>query len=263
MKTLLEKLGEKLSNLGEILKLPEGLAWKQKVKNFHWKEYRTCLRLKNSGINPQTIFDVGGNEGQFSLAARITFPEAKIHVYEPGKEAFKRMKAGLEKNMERTAWEKTHLHHKALGEEEGKSILHVTNHDQSSSILCLHPNHETAFPEVKEERTEEVVVGTLEKEMGRTKPEGPILLKIDTQGFEMRVLKGAGKALEKIDWVLLETATQPMYKGEVLFPEILQWMQGKGFRFVGPVEVNYSPESGPVQFDALFQRMGVESEGGL
>jgi FkbM family methyltransferase len=251
MRNTQAKLGRKLSNLGEILQLPGGWGWKRKIHNFHWKDYRMCLRLRQSGISPSTIIDVGGNEGQFTLGARLSFPEAEIHVYEPGKEAFGRMEKllsthGLEAGI--------HLHRKALGDREGKATLRVTNHDQSSSMLALHANHLAAFPEVKEDRTEEVTMGTLEKEIEKMAPKGPILLKIDTQGFEMSVLKGAGAALSKVSWVLLETATRPMYEDEVLFPTIMDWMAKQGLTFVGPVEVNCPAHTGPVQFDALFAR---------
>jgi FkbM family methyltransferase len=39
--------------------------------------------LKQQGIHPQTIIDVGANVGQFTIAAAKLFPKLQIHSFEP------------------------------------------------------------------------------------------------------------------------------------------------------------------------------------
>lgn len=242
------KFIEKLRNLAEILLLPGGLRLKLRHQNFHWRDYRLNLRLKASGVAPACIFDVGANEGQFAIGALAAFPGARIISYEPGIGAFTRLRQSL------ASHPGVELINKAVGSDTGEAVLHVTNADQSSSLLELGRGHLETYPEIKETGQETVVVTTIEEELGRIAPNGPILLKIDTQGFEMQVLRGAGSALESIQWIVLETATQPMYRGEVVFGEIETWLRERGFVFLGPVELHVNPAGKPGQFDALFER---------
>jgi FkbM family methyltransferase len=239
---------EKLSNLTEIILLPSGLKLKLKHKNFHWREYRMCLRIRSCGVHPKCIFDVGANEGNFAIAAREVFPKARLILYEPGNSAFARLQKALGE------MSRIELYNKALGSELGEANLRVTNADQSSSLLELGRAHLEAFPEIFEVKQETVSVTTFEREFQRIFPESPILLKIDTQGFEMQVLQGAGLSLGLVDWIVLEASSQPMYKGEVIFLEIAKWLEERGFQFIGPIELNFDSTRRPCQFDALFTR---------
>jgi len=248
------KLVEKLRNFAEILLLPGGLRLKLRHKNFHWRDYRLCLRLKAIGVDPRCIFDVGANEGQFAIGALATFPQARIISYEPGGHAFARLKNAMAGNSA------VKLVNKAMGSEEGKAMLHVTNADQSSSLLELGSEHRCAYPEIKEIRQEAVCITTFEREFFRVSPPEPILLKIDTQGFEMQVLRGTGQVLERIRWIVFEAATQPMYYNEVVFDELAAWLRARGFLFRGPLELHVNPAGKPCQFDVLFERH-VEAPG--
>lgn len=239
---------EKLRNLCEILLLPRGLRLKFAHPNFHWRDYRMCLRLRAAGVDPVSIYDVGANEGQFAIGALEAFPSAVIHSYEPGREAFQRLKRGFVGNP------RMRLANLALGESAGMAELRVTNTDQSSSLLRLHQHHIEAYPHVREIRTEEVRVSTLADEFRALAPARPVLLKIDTQGFELEVLRGSEAVLDRIDWIVLETSTVPMYSGEAVFAEVAAWLTGRGFSFRTPVEIHLTTGERPCQFDALFVR---------
>jgi FkbM family methyltransferase len=238
---------EKLRNLSEIALLPGGVRLKMRHRNFHWRDYRVCLRLKCLGVEPNAIFDIGANEGQFAIGALTAFPRAIIYCYEPGKHAFERLSAAFYGNPS------VHLISKAVGQEEGQATLRVTSADQSSSILELHKNHIEAYPEVRELRQETVAVTTLDKEFERVGLTPSTLLKIDTQGFEFEVLKGAREVLSGVRWILFETATRPMYQGEVLFSDISSWLEQRGFSFVAPIELHVNSEGRLCQFDVLFE----------
>lgn len=248
---------QKLANLCEIILLPGGLRLKIKHPRFHWRDYRMCLRLRSSGVNPACIFDVGANEGQFGIGALAAFPDASLRCYEPGKDAFSRLQAtiGGQKNVS--------IVNAALGAEVGRSLLHVTTSDQSSSLLPLHENHRLAYPEIKEASQEEVEISTLEKEVSLVGLIEPALLKIDTQGFEMKVMAGAGRLLSRFRWILIETSTRPMYEGEALFEEATNWLKDRGFQFRGPMEIHFSPSGEACQFDALYERVGTDTESKL
>lgn len=244
-------LFEKLRNFSEIVLLPGGVRLKLRYPNFHWRDYRLCLRMKAFGVDPKCIFDVGANEGQFAVGALSAFPKAKLFCYEPGSAAFARLDAELGRNP------RVSLSNKALGREEGQATLRVTSSDQSSSFLKLHSNHIEAYPHVKEAREEIVAISTIAKEAAGNLLEMPILLKIDTQGFEFQVLQGSGEHLDQIDWIVFETSTRPMYQGETVFGEISSWLEQRGFTFMGPIEIHVDSTGRPCQFDGLFERRRV------
>jgi FkbM family methyltransferase len=244
----MSKIIEKIRNLCEILLLPGGIGLKWRYSNFHWRDYRMCLRLKSSGVKPRTIIDAGANEGQFAIGATRAFPDAKIHCFEPGTAAFERLKSNLGGQANIT------FHKKALGAENGVAQLHLTNNDQSSSLLCLHNNHKSAYPAIKEIGIENVQIIKLDAEFDKIANAKPVLLKIDTQGFELEVLKGTESSLDSIDWIILETATKPMYEGEAEFDKIYKWLEKKNFALAAPFEIHFSTHGNPCQFDALFSR---------
>lgn len=241
------KFVEKLRNLCEILLLPGGGGLKLRYPNFHWRDYRMCLRLKAAGVDPATVIDVGANEGQFAIGALNAFPEAKIYSFEPGSRAFARLERNLA-TISRVA-----LFRIALGARKESARLNLASSDQSSSLLRMHRHHRDAYPEVEEIGIEPVEVTTIASAFGKDPPEPPVLLKIDTQGFEMQVLEGAGPALSGIRWILCETSTIPMYEGETLFGQLSAWLSARGFEFVAPIEIHFDRNGSPCQFDALFR----------
>jgi hypothetical protein len=66
----------------------------------------------------------------------------------------------------------------------------------------------------------------VEKECGGRPPE---LLKIDVQGYELWVLKGAAESLQGIKVVLLEINVLDIYTGVPLFHEVVSWLRERGW----------------------------------
>jgi FkbM family methyltransferase len=228
--------------------LPGGLRLKLSQPAFYWGDFQMVLGLRAAQIEPKTIFDVGANRGQFGLAAAAAYPQAEIHCYEPLPRPYKELARAFRSNP------RVHCHPLALADRQGTAQIRVASQDQSSSLLPMHANHHRAYPHITEGEPTEISLTTLEDEIQRIQPVGPILLKIDTQGYEWPVIQGAGAAISKIQWLLLETSTQPMYEGEVLFEELGQRLSGLGFRFLFPAEIHRNLEGAPDQFDALFAR---------
>jgi FkbM family methyltransferase len=214
-----------------------------------------CKRLLRSGIEPRCIVDAGANIGQFALAATTVWPGIPIHSFEPLPAAL----AGLRDLASR------HPHILpsgcALGAEPGTAKLRVTSYDLSSSLLPLHAHHRELYPDITETDAVEVEVRTLAQIVPELSGPDPRLLKLDVQGFEHRVLAGAGPDLAAFRWILLETSTTPMYEGEILFDDLNAFLRGRGFRFRSPVHIHPTPAGGIGQFDALFERIAPELPG--
>lgn len=82
----------------------------------------------------------------------------------------------------------------------------------------------------------------------------PVLLKLDVQGFEKEVLKGALHSLRQIDYLLFETSFVQMYDGEPLFDEMHHFVKELGFDFIAPVGFLQSEKLQILQMDLLYKR---------
>ena len=205
--------------------------------------------LKQQGLIPSTVIDVGANVGQFAVATSKIFPESRIYSFEPNPPCALQLKANVAKlgNVE--------TYDLALGETEGEIEFHVNAHSHSSSILPLASSHLEAFPDARESTLIRVKVSTLDKVFGDVELQHPVLLKLDVQGYELQVLRGGRDLLTRVDYVLLEASFKPMYQGEPIFVEIEKRMREFGFEFLRPVGFLRAPKTGEfLQMDALFQR---------
>ena len=57
-----------------------------------------------------------------------------------------------------------------------------------------------------------------------------LFLKIDTQGYEFQVLKGAEKILKKFEGILVEVSLIELYEGQKNWLEIVEFIQSHGFK---------------------------------
>ena len=57
-------------------------------------------------------------------------------------------------------------------------------------------------------------------------------LKIDVQGYEIKVLKGGLNVLGRFPLIQLETSFFPVYKEEPLIGEVIQFLAALGFRVI-------------------------------
>jgi FkbM family methyltransferase len=205
--------------------------------------------LRRQGIVPGTVIDVGANAGQFAVACSRLLKPAAIYSFEPIPEVAARLRMNLERIQEAAAFAL------AFGDREGPAEFHVNAHSHSSSVLRLADGHRAAFPEAVEARTIGVPMTTLDKFFaGREMPQ-PLLLKLDVQGYEAKVLAGGAAILERVTWVVAETSLRRMYEGEALFLDLTELMKRRGFKFLRPVGSLPDPRTGEMlQVDALFER---------
>jgi hypothetical protein len=82
-----------------------------------------------------------------------------------------------------------------------------------------------------------------------------VLLKIDVQGYDFEVLKGAQELLAQVDYVIVEIGVQLLYEQQASFEEIYDYLRGLDFIYAGDFDQLVSPKDGKVlQIDALFRR---------
>jgi len=211
----------------------------------HWKTHKNWFQT----LGFKTIIDVGANTGPFSFAARVCLPDVQIYAFEPLPDCFNL----LVKNM--TPFDNFIAYQTAIGDQKGQMEMWKSDFNESSSLLPMSELHKVTFPHTANNQAVHVPISRLDDYLEKMNLVPPILLKIDVQGYEDKVIKGAVKTLKKMDWVMIEMSFQPLYEGQPLFDDIYQSLISNGFKFAGNMEALYSPLDGNVlQSDGIFYR---------
>lgn len=239
----------KLSKTAKFLADPDAIKSSFIWRPFSFAAYELVKGLKAHRCSPLTVVDIGANEGQFTRAILQTFPAAKIFAFEPLLAAAREFERHFRAN------DRVRFHRQACGDLAGEAEININTFSQSSSILRLAEYHRSKFPSANEIGKAAVEVVRLDDAIRDYDFNIPALLKIDVQGYELHVLRGAKETLSRTQYVLVETCFVPMYEEEPAFEEIMKVLNDSGFRFMGPLSVLWDETKGiALQMDALFGR---------
>jgi FkbM family methyltransferase len=198
----------------------------------------------------QTIFDVGAHQGESALEFLKLFPQARIHSFEPFPDSFAHMKKRV------AAHDQVVPVNLAASDHRGTAEFTVNRNALTNSLL---PNAAGAVdnqPEgyVGESRRITVHLTTLDDYCAEKSIESIHLLKIDTQGAEMMVLRGARRLFQesRVGILYCEVNFVPMYEGQAQFHEIHDFLGRFGMQFVGFYNVMHVPHYRFGWCEALF-----------
>lgn len=187
----------------------------------------------NNEIN---IFDVGANEGRWIDEAMDNFNNATIHAFEPSEKEFNILKNKY------SAEKKIILNNYALGELKGEKKFNVNYKGSLSSFYDVYENtnwierqkNNKIFKNNFTLEERKIKIDTIDNYVGLKNIESIDILKIDTQGYEPKVLDGAIKNLnsKKIKCILLEIIFSDIYKSNVSFFEIEKNLINNGYKLV-------------------------------
>ncbi len=217
----------------------------------HDARYAHLLRTRDI----RKILDVGANTGQYGSLLRTNFGyRGRILSFEPLSTAHAALTA-------RAAADPSQLWdvapRTALGAINGSTTIHVAGNSVSSSILPMQPSHESAAPQSIGRGVEEITISRLDdmiREQGLS-IDRHVLLKIDTQGYELEVLKGATETVAAVGVIQTEMSFQPLYGGQPLFDEVYHYLASRGFAVFDIVPGFSDPRTGRLlQADGIFVR---------
>lgn len=202
--------------------------------------------VRARGFSPRTVIDVGVGDGTPWLYR--AFPQAHFVLFEALKE--------FEPRLQEICREiDAEYHLCGLGEAAGSLDINIPVHVPTGSSLL--PRTARQAEAQRGTRSEETIprridIRRLDEFTGFI---GPVMLKIDVEGAELSVLRGAGRLLEDVELVLCEISVMPRHEGEADFVEIATFLKGFGLTLFDIVDMSQRGRDGPLAYiDVAFVR---------
>lgn len=198
----------------------------------------------------RTIIDVGANTGQFAKNISVYFPNAKIYCFEPLPEPFNMLSAWAKSTKGRVE-----SFNVAIGDTEGEAEMFLhEDHTSSSSLLATTELTEQYYPFTKEQRricVKQTMLDTALKDM-QDELSMEMLIKLDVQGYEDRVVAGGSETFIKASACILEVCLDTLYEGQAGFKELLLIFDELGYQYAGNLEQVYGEDGHCIFIDAVF-----------
>jgi FkbM family methyltransferase len=194
--------------------------------------------LARRGHRPATVIDVGASDGRWSAQAMACFPGSRYLLVEaqalhrPALEAFCQRHANAGFVLA------------AAGETVGS--IAFDDSDPFGGQASAAPG-DAGFVELP--------CTTLDHEVASRGLAGPYLVKLDTHGFELPILRGAAKVLAQAEVLVVECYAQKLSAECLVFDELCAWLRTQGFRCIDLADPLYRPADGTLwQMDLVFVR---------
>jgi FkbM family methyltransferase len=251
-----------LQRLGYVL-------WKREFLVYGVLPFLDIFRLSRGwGRSVQTFFDVGANVGKTTEEALKEFPDARVFAFEPHPNTFKLLTAAV-------AGDRTSLHQLALGETSGEvkfyeysdSLGDGRHLPGGGSVMdSLIPDARFAVKHGLTATTRTVECTTIDQFCESNKIERIDVLKIDTEGFDLFVIKGASRMLRerRVGFIYVEfndLQPKPGTTGGSLIP-ISDYLTPFGFRYITTYTDYIDPDSSDIFLaqNALFALPGLGTD---
>ncbi len=198
----------------------------------------------------RSIIDGGANTGQFARKIRTIFPKAHIYCFEPLKKTYDELIKWADKQHGLVT-----AYNFALGDDNGRVEMRChQDHSPSSSILKSTYRCQELYPFTERQSSISIQIVTLDEWVKNlAKPlTNEILIKLDVQGYENRVIKGGASFFKKAKACILEVSLIQLYEQQADFKEITELLYDLGFKYAGNLYQSYSVEGAVIYIDAVF-----------
>jgi FkbM family methyltransferase len=203
------------------------------------------------GADIECVFDVGAHVGQSAAEFLDAFPGARIHSFEPAPAAFQELR-----NLARRHARVTPVN-AAVGDQEGDADFFINKLSVTNSLLKASPgagDFLVAADGLDAREETRVPVLTLDGYCAAHGIERIDLLKLDTQGYELRVLDGSRGLIQRhaVPLIHLEVCFVRFYEQQPLFPEVYQYLYDRDYRLVWLYDSSFHLYLYAVAANALF-----------
>jgi FkbM family methyltransferase len=197
---------------------------------------------RDRGFHPEIIYDIGANKGSWTEMIKNIYPFSEYYLFEAN-----------EKNNEFIK-EKNYFN-VLLSDIDNKEIKFYSHKycDGGNTGDSVYKELSNGYSEGKYyillKKT--ITLDFLIKEFNLPLPD---FIKIDVQGAELDILKGASKSLENSTMVLLEISLHQYNEGAPLFAEVITFMNERNFVAIDIIEQHFSYDNYLIQCDILFAK---------
>jgi FkbM family methyltransferase len=203
----------------------------------------TLRTLVDLGFSPELVIDIGAHSGHWTELALPTFPKSRFVMLEAQTQREADLKRVCDRDPSRITYQLS-----LLGETRAEAVpFHVMGTGSS-----LYPE-QTSFA-----RTTIILeMTTLDTVLQRET--GSVFVKLDVQGAELDILRGARETLKRTDAILLEASLVEYNRGAPRIAEVIDTMRKWGFNLFDICDL---ARIGPIlaQVDLLFARSGSAIE---
>jgi FkbM family methyltransferase len=214
----------------------------------HTPQARSLRLFSHYNIN--LVFDVGANDGQYAKRLRQAGYKGRIVSFEPLSSVYKNLANSAKRD---SLWQTCNI---ALADFDGTNEINISRNLYSSSFLPIGQTHVQCAPESVYVGKEQVIVRRIDSVIGDYYLPGETLfLKIDSQGYEKKIIEGANLSLNKLKGIQMEVSLVLLYDGETLLTEMIGLMSDKGYVLMDIEPGFYNPHTGQLlQVDCIFFR---------
>ena len=197
--------------------------------------WNSLIQLKNKhSFNPKVIFDIGAYKGDWTKMCLKIFPKSKFYLFEPQDYLSKFLNSFKNKNI---VYENI-----LFGDKDDKEVKFY-QFKTSSSVLKFGEN----IPSIKKRTT------SLDNYIKENKIKTIDILKVDVQGYELNVLKGAISSLRIIEILIIEVSFLEIYEKSPLAVKIIEFLDKNNFQIFDIVDFKYRPlDNNLFQVDMFF-----------
>ncbi len=194
------------------------------------------------------VVDVGAYDGEYALDLRRLGYEGAIASFEPSAAQLARLR---ERSAGDPGWT---VHPLALSDRSGETTLHRYADGHFDSLHVGGPLGGRFEQHLRPESDTTVRTRRLDELWSDVVPPGSnVLVKTDTQGHDLAVLRGLGDRLPEVSVLQCELAVIPLYEGAAGLTEVLPHLEAAGFGLASTEPVSRGPDHvSTIEFDCLF-----------
>jgi FkbM family methyltransferase len=225
-----------------------------------WQKNRSALEPHLKAVLTQLdvncVIDVGANVGQYAASLRQHGYQGRIVSFEPLDDCFSELAARFADDPQWLGFPF------ALGGQPGKQEIHQLDGSDLSSFLPPSKHARVQFPEkMKVRRMQTVELKTLDELFPQVVAgieEPRVFLKLDTQGFDLEVFRGAQGWISQILGLQSELSAIPLYEGMPDYLEALAVYRAAGFEVTGFFPIfSFGKEFVLGEFECVMLRRGL------
>ena len=216
--------------------------------------HSALLRAILQRVDVNLVLDVGAHRGGYRDLLRMSGYGGEIVSFEPVAASVAALR---DRAADDPAWR---VHHLALGREPGTATLNVARESNFTSFLQPNAFSVERFGGSAVDRQETVEVARLDAVFGELTAHvaSPrVLLKTDTQGWDLEVIEGAAGVLEHVVALQAELSVRPIYEDSTSWLDVLGRLAELGFRPAQLTSVGRDDALGLLELDCLLVRQGA------